>query len=78
METEKITNEEIAQYLPYLTARQKEAVLSVVKSFAAQQQDWWDEISEEQQQAIDRSLAEMKAGNLTPHEEVMKKYKNGR
>ncbi len=38
-------------------------------------QDWWDEIGEEQQKAIDKALAEMKAGKLTPHDEVMKKYK---
>ncbi|HVY73902.1 MAG TPA: hypothetical protein VG890_03675 [Puia sp.] len=71
----KITDQEITQYLPHLNAKQKEAVLSVVKTFAAEQQDWWDEISQEQQQAIDKAMAEMKAGKLTPHDEVMKKYK---
>ena len=49
-------------------------MLSVVKSFAEGQKDWWDEISEEQQKAIDEALVEMKAGKLMPHEEVMKKY----
>jgi len=39
------------------------------------QHDWWNEISEEQKKAIDKTLAEMKAGKLTPHDEVMKKYK---
>lgn len=68
----KLIDQEIAQYLPHLSARQKQAVLSVVKTFAAEQQDWWDEISEEQQRAIDESLAEMKSGKLTPHTEVMK------
>ncbi len=71
----KLIDQQITQYLPHLNAKQKQAVLSVVKTFAAEQQDWWDEISEEQQQAIDKSLAEMKAGKLTPHDEVMKKYK---
>lgn len=71
----KPIEQEITQYLPYLNVKQKQAVLSVVKTFAAEQQDWWDEISEEQQQAINKSLAEMKAGKLTPHDEVMKKYK---
>jgi predicted transcriptional regulator len=50
-------------------------VLTVVKTFMEYQKDWWDEIGEEQQKAIDKSLAEMKAGKLTPHNEVMKKYK---
>lgn len=40
-----------------------------------EQNDWWDEIGEEQQKAIDKALVEMKAGKLTPHDEVMKKYK---
>ena len=71
----KLIDQEITQYLLHLNVRQKQAVLNVVKTFAAGQQDWWDEISEEQQQAIDKSLAEMKAGKLTSHDEVMKKYK---
>lgn len=37
--------------------------------------DWWHKISNEQQTAIDKALAEMKAGKLTPHDEVIKKYK---
>lgn len=49
--------------------------MGAVKTFAAEQQDWWDEISEEQQAAVDSSLAEMKAGQLIPHEEVMKKHR---
>ena len=71
----KLIDQAINQYLPHLSASQKQVVLSVVKTFAAEQQDWWDEISEEQQKAIDQSLAEMKAGKLTPHDQVMKKYK---
>lgn len=70
-------DDEIVQYLPHLSTRQKKTVLNVVKTFAAQQDDWWDKISEEQQQAIDKSLAEMKAGKLTSNDEVMKKYKDG-
>ena len=40
-----------------------------------EQEDWWNEISKEQQKAIDKALTEMKEGELTTHEEVMKKYK---
>lgn len=71
----KLIDEEITQYLQHLNAKQKQAVLGVVKTFAAEQQDWWDEISKEQQDAIDASLAEMKAGKLLAHDEVMKKYR---
>ena len=70
----KSIEKEITEYLAILNPRQKRTVLSVIKSFAEEQEDWWSEISEEQQQAIDEALGEMKAGKLTPHEEVMKKY----
>lgn len=66
---------EIVESLTFLNTRQKRTVLTVVKTFMEEQSDWWDEISEEQQKSIDRSLAEMKAGKLTPHDEAMKKYK---
>lgn len=44
-------------------------------SFTKEQKDWWDELNESQQKAIDESIAEMKAGKLTSHVDVMKKYK---
>lgn len=75
MRAVRIIDQEIAQYLPRLNDQQKEAVLSVVKSFATEQKDWWDEISKEQQAAIDQSLVEMKAGKLTHQDDVLKKYK---
>ncbi|CAN5497976.1 hypothetical protein BH11BAC5_BH11BAC5_22600 [soil metagenome] len=71
----KSLDKEITQYLPQLNVQQKKTVLTVVKTFVKDQADWWDEIGEAQQKAIDTSLAEMKAGKLTPHETVMKKYK---
>lgn len=74
MSAAKSLDKEITEYLTLLNPRQKKTVLSVVKNFAEEQKDWWDEISKEQQSSIDESLAEMKAGKLTPHSEVMKKY----
>lgn len=71
----KLIDEEITQYLQHLIAKQKMAILGVVKTFAAEQQDWWDEISKEPQDAIDASLAELKDGKLLPHDEVMKNYR---
>lgn len=71
----KSLDQEIVHCLPQLNVKQKKTVLTVVKTFMEEQKDWWDEISTEQQMAIDKSLAEMKAGKLTPHSEVMKKYR---
>jgi len=75
MRAVRIIDKEIAQYLPRLNDQQKQAVLSVVKTFAAEQQDWWNGIGKEQQEAIDQSLAEMKAGKMTHQDEALKKYR---
>ena len=75
MNTATSLDKEITNYLPQLNVKQKKTVLTVVKTFMEEQKDWWDEIGEEQQMAIDKALAEVKAGKLTPNDEVMKKYK---
>jgi predicted transcriptional regulator len=75
MNAAKSLDKEIVQYLPQLNVKQKRTILTVVKTFMEEQEDWWNEIGEEQQKAIDKSLAEMKAGKLTAHTEVMKKYR---
>jgi len=75
MNVAKSLDKEITQFLAYLNTRQKKTELTVVKTFMEEQSDWWDELSSEQQKAIDKSLAEMKAGKLTSHDEAIKKYK---
>ena len=37
--------------------------------------DWWDELSPEEQEAIEKGLAEADKGELIPHEEVMKEIR---
>lgn len=36
--------------------------------------DWWNEISEEEKNAIDKGLADIKAGRVKPHKEAKKLY----
>lgn len=36
--------------------------------------DWWDEITNEMRDAIDKGLADIKAGRVKPHKEVRKMY----
>ena len=64
---------EIAKYVHQLSPGQKETVLSVVKTFAAEQKDWWDELNEAQLNAIKIAEQELNAGKGIPHKEVMKK-----
>ncbi len=53
----------------------KKIELRTTKDIEKGKKDWWDELTEAQQKAIEESIAEMKAGKLTPHADVMKKYK---
>ena len=36
--------------------------------------DWWDEITREEKTAIDKGLAEIKAGRVRPHKDAKKLY----
>jgi hypothetical protein len=36
--------------------------------------DWWNEITEEEKIAIDKGLADIKAGRVKPHKEARKLY----
>ena len=36
--------------------------------------DWWAEISHEEKAAIDKGIADIKAGRVRPHKEVRKFY----
>ena len=68
MDTEKSPDTQFIQNPPELNVKQKRTTP------IQEQKDWWDKISQEQRQAIDQSLAEMKAGKVTSHEEMIKKY----
>lgn len=39
------------------------------------QKDWWDDVSDEAKASIEKGLKDAAAGKVTPHKEVMKKYK---
>lgn len=68
-----VIENEIAMYVQQLNMRQKKTVLHVVKTFAEEKKDWWDELSEEQLTAIREAEAELDAGKGIPHKEVLKK-----
>ena len=36
--------------------------------------DWWNEIADEEKSAIDKGLADIKAGRVKPHKEAKKLY----
>jgi hypothetical protein len=66
---------EIFFYISHLNNAQKKAVLSVVKTMANTEEDWWEEVEMEAAPSIHKALKEMKDQKLSSHNEVMKKYK---
>ena len=36
--------------------------------------DWWNEISDEEKESIEKGLSDAEYGNLKPHSEIRKKY----
>lgn len=71
----KALDKEINHYLEHLNTHQKEVVLSVVKTFAHEESEWWDAVEEDASASIKKGLQQAKEGNVTSHEEVMKKYR---
>ncbi|MGM0498276.1 MAG: hypothetical protein ACQESJ_10185 [Bacteroidota bacterium] len=51
------------------------AVRTLLYDKAASKADWWDTISQEEQEDIEQGLSEADRGEVTSHEEVMKRYK---
>ncbi|GDX53308.1 hypothetical protein LBMAG27_23550 [Bacteroidota bacterium] len=75
MSTARKIETEINHYLSHLSDSKKKAVLTVVKSFAEQEEkDLWDELPEEIKASVLIGLEESKSGKGKPHSAVMKKY----
>ncbi len=51
------------------------AVRTLLSEKAATKTDWWDTIDQEERDEIEQGLSEAEKGEVTSHEEVMKKYK---
>jgi len=63
---------EVKKYIDHADDRMLKAVRAMLQS--DQEGDWWNIISEEEREAIETGLKEMKEGKTIPHDEVMKKY----
>ena len=74
----------IAELKNYLVKQiidiEDESLLEKVKSFVSslrreKSADWWDELSQEEKDALDEGIAQADRGELIPHDEVMKEIK---
>lgn len=70
----QVLDKEINYYLGHLSTHQKEVVLSVIKTFANEEDAWWDTAEELANESIKRGLQQAKDGDVLPHSEVMKNY----
>ena len=71
----KALDQQITDRLSQLNTKQKEVVLSVVKSFAQEEEDWWSDVENAAQKSIAKGMKEANEGKITAHKDVMKKYK---
>lgn len=67
-------DQQILNYLGYLSDKKKKAVLSVVKTFAEESVTLWDLMPDEVKKGVEKGVEQSKKGAGKSHDEVMKKY----
>lgn len=61
--------------IQWLSALTDEHIIQQIKSIKAKSStDWWNEISEKERQEILEGISQADRGELTPNEEVLRKY----
>ncbi|MCF8226333.1 MAG: hypothetical protein K9J30_10700 [Bacteroidales bacterium] len=65
---------ELIEWLTNLDDNETISYLKIVKNSKESNSDWWDDLTEDQKQAIERGLKDIDAGHVTTHAEVKKKY----
>ncbi len=71
----KAIDQQITDRLANLNASQKKVILTVVKGFAQEEENWWNEVEDAAQDSIAKGIKEADQGKVTPHKEVMKRFK---
>lgn len=66
---------DIIQWIAGLDDKSTLKQLKKIKELStAKKQDWWDTITQQERQSIERGLEDSKKGRVTQHSEVRKKY----
>jgi len=65
---------ELIEWLAKLEDNDTINYLKIVKDSKISKNDWWDDLTEEQKQGIQRGLKDIEEGRVVTHEEVKKKY----
>lgn len=64
---------ELIEWLTKLEDNETIEYLKIIKDTASKD-DWWNELSDEQRQGIQRGLKDVEEGRVVPHEVVRLKY----
>ena len=67
-------NSELLEWLSSLEDMDTLQYLKMIMESGVDDNDWWDDLTHEQKNGIERGLKDIEEGRLTSHEEVKKKY----
>ena len=65
---------ELIEWLTKLEDSETIEYLKIVKDSRESNHDWWNDLTEEQKNGIEKGLRDIDQGKIVPHEEVVKKY----
>ena len=65
---------ELIEWLAKLDDDETIEYLKVVKDSNLSNHDWWDDLTSNQKQGIERGLRDIDQGKIIPQQEVKKKY----
>jgi hypothetical protein len=65
---------ELIEWLKNLDDNDIISYLKIVKNSKESDSDWWDDLTDDQKQAIQRGVDDIDKGRITPHNEVKRKY----
>ena len=69
--------EELYGYINSMDEKSLRTIHAMIGAYVAQQDlDFWDELSDEDKAKIESSKAQHMAGEVIPHSEVMKSFRN--
>lgn len=63
---------ELIQWLS--TLNDKSIIEKIMKLREREKIDWWNEISEEEKNSIEKGIEDVKSGKVTSHSEIKKSY----
>lgn len=60
--------------IQWLTSLNDVSMIDKIMELKEEKKDWWNEISDEEKESIEKGLSDAESGKLTPHSEIIKKY----